>query len=120
MYYLAGFIDGEGCFRYSGCARASVTNSYPWVLEILQSLFGGTIRKKKRYSEKHKQVYEWEISGANAENYAYTVEPYLREKRRQAQLLYRVSDFPPHSAERAEIISAITALKHYEYAREEE
>ena len=115
MYYLAGFIDGEGCFRYNGTTNASVINSYPWPLHILKDLFGGSIRAKPKSKEEHKRVYEWEVSGDNARYYAAKVRPFLREKWRQADLVTRIMDEPKGSPARDELDRQLRELKHFEY-----
>jgi hypothetical protein len=118
MYYLAGFADADGCFRWKGnTTAASVVNCYPWVLEMYQDLFGGTIRMKPRLSPKHKQCYEWEVTGDACRKYAKVVRPFLREKWRQADALVRMMDHPPGSPERNEYIRQLSVLKRYTYLR---
>ena len=61
--YLAAFIDGEG-YIYIGKVgerlqlKMAVVNTCLAALRELQLLWGGSIAKKKRSSEKHKQAYE--------------------------------------------------------------
>lgn len=116
LYYLAGYADGEGCFRYNGTTAVSVINSYPWALQQFQRIWGGSIRKKPNTDPaKHKDVYEWEVTGANARRVAKELEPFLREKRRQAQLVVRIMQYPKKSAERMEMARQLKELKKYEY-----
>lgn len=113
-YYLAAFADGEGCFRWGGTARASVTNSYPWSLLAFQHFFGGKIRTLTRIPDM-KAVYEWEVSGAEARAYGKAISPFLREKRRQADLMVMAGTFPKGSPERDQCLKTLKELKHYEY-----
>lgn len=116
MYYLAGFADGEGCFRYDGrTTRAGVTNAYPWVLQMFQKMWGGSIRRRSPRSPNHKPVYNWEVSGELARAYSKDISPFLREKRRQADLVIRIMDQPSGSPERVEMIRQLKELKHVEY-----
>ena len=118
LYYLAGFADADGCFRWSGSTTAaSVINCYPWVLEQFRELFRGRIRARAVLSDKHKQCYEWEVTGVNARTYSRVIRPFLREKWRQADALARMMEFPKGSPERDEFIRQLKVLKTYAYLR---
>lgn len=86
LAYLAGFLDGEGCFTTtsSSIVIKSSNTSLP-VLNWIRETFGGSI---SLHSKRHqKQAYQWSINGANAERLCRKLHPYLREKKAQAALL---------------------------------
>lgn len=100
LAYIAGFVDGEGCIsmvrrkyeknpkwnvRYT--PRVTVTNGNREILEFIQSLFGGHMSEKKRYSEKHNTAWNLVISSTKSIYMATELLPYLRLKKPQAQLL---------------------------------
>lgn len=116
MYYLAGYVDGEGCFRWNGSTVcAGVTNTYPWVLQVFREMWGGRIRNKQKAKRHHKQAYEWEVSGADAARFAKDIAPFLREKRRQADIVRDLMGFPKGSDQRSEGVSLLAELKRVEY-----
>jgi intein/homing endonuclease len=89
--YIAGFFDGEGCIRIKESNKgensfyviAHLTNSYRPVLDEVQSLFGGAVRKQERTP--NKTIYNWCVSSAEAVDFLRTIAPFLKEKRRQAE-----------------------------------
>ena len=85
LLYLAGFLDGEGCFE---TRRLSVSNTYLPALERLQRAFGGTIRdlhnKPRRDTERH--CYQWYLGGQGYRDAIRDLLPYLHEKRAQAAM----------------------------------
>lgn len=116
MYYFAGYVDGEGCFRWNGSTvSASITNTYPAVLQGFQRIWGGSIRSRTKTCEHHKQSYEWEITGQNAAEYARDIGPFLREKRRQANIVAILMWHPKGSLFRDEAIHQLREWKKVEY-----
>lgn len=116
MYYLAGYADGEGCFRWNGSTVAAcVTNTYRGILREYQDLWGGSIREKQKMETHHKQAYEWEVTGSNAALYATEIGPFLREKRKQAALVERLMSYPLGSDTRNECIHQLKQLKRREH-----
>lgn len=89
--YIAGFFDGEGCVRLKQSNQnedsyyviAHLTNSYKPVLEEVQELFGGVIRKQERTP--NKTIYNWCVSSSEAVDFLRTVVPFLKEKKPQAE-----------------------------------
>ena len=94
LAYIAGYFDGEGCVEierdsrgYTGYSvRIVVTNTYPVILEELEDAFGGTVTSKIKYSQKHRQVYQWRVLSRDVYNFIDVILPYLREKKLQAKL----------------------------------
>lgn len=125
--YLAGLIDGEGCFsawRYWNASRidckpywqyscrANITNTNLQLMKWLVEHFGGGFLCKREATEQHKASYEWRPKGkANLKQLLLSVLPYLVIKREQAILLLEWVDLGYDSAERrAEIITKINIL----------
>lgn len=81
--YVAGFIDGEGCFILSHSITLKVSHTHFRTLKHLQSLFGGTIREHNHISHK-KQAWTWGLNGKDAIDCILAIRPFLIEKRSQA------------------------------------
>lgn len=89
--YIAGFFDGEGCVRIKEANQggnsfyviAHLTNSYRPVLDEVQELFGGALRKQERTP--NKTIYNWCLSSAEAVDFLKTISPFLKEKKSQAE-----------------------------------
>lgn len=95
LIWAAGFIDGDGCITIQNSKNgrygqptisASQANIEPLV--ILRELFGGSIRKhddnrKPTYSPS----YRWRLTATKAVEACRTLLPYLRVRRRQAELV---------------------------------
>jgi len=102
--YAAGIMDGEGCFtiwggkRYNSrshrrfACRISVGNTNGKILDLLYGLFGGSIRTKSNKDPKTEQYRNeliWELSSSKAKKACKLMLPFLRAKRKQAELLIR-------------------------------
>lgn len=93
--YIAGFFDGEGCVRIKQSNQhgnsyyviAHITNTNRAILKEVQELFGGTIRMQERGP--NKDVYNWQITSAEAVDFLQTLAPFLKEK--QTQATYAIS-----------------------------
>ncbi|MCJ7424754.1 hypothetical protein MUP01_10880 [Candidatus Bathyarchaeota archaeon] len=98
--YWAGFIDAEGAigitkqknekhvlgFAYT--PYASVTNTNLKILELLKQRFGGRIHKHNSKTFKNgKDLYIWYINAKSMKEFIYTIEPYLKMKKEQAQII---------------------------------
>jgi len=89
--YIAGFFDGEGCVRIKEANKgensfyviAHLTNSYKPVLEEVQELFGGALRRQERTP--NKTIYNWCVSSAEAVDFLQVISPFLKEKLPQAK-----------------------------------
>lgn len=82
--YLAGFMDGEGCFYISPAPQYKVhvrcSNTYKPIIDELQRIFGGSVREDKKQKSHHKQC----LVAKQAEDVCKTLLPYLKEKQSRA------------------------------------
>jgi hypothetical protein len=101
--YLAGLIDGEGCFSAWGywndsrtdckpywqySCRANVTNTNLQLMKWLVKHFGGGYRLAREATAQHKARYEWRPKGKNnLKTLLLSTIPYLVAKKEQAKLL---------------------------------
>lgn len=97
--YIAGLFDGEGHVFITEdkrpnyktslhILRTGVTNTHKETIEWLFSKFPTTLSKRVRHKEhpKWKPCYFWEASSNLAKDFLETILPYLRIKKRQAEL----------------------------------
>ena len=117
LAYIAGYLDGEGCFRVANTPIVCVANTYPYTLLGLQRLFGGTIRCRVRGDGKHRTQYEWTVCGDDARNCISVVRPYLWEKRLQADMLLEMFKYPRKSRRRIKLHKLLKDRKRIDYSR---
>lgn len=101
LAYVAGIIDGEGCISFSGrkaigegknysIYRVNVTvgNTSYWLLEYLQSNFGGSISSHYKIptGKNHKPAGQWALRNRSACKFLELILPYLHMKKLQAEL----------------------------------
>lgn len=115
LMYLAGFVDGEGCFRYRGSPVIEVSNTYPYVLVTLQSLFGGTVRQKRKNNPTSRTLYEWYCSGDTARQAMTILLPLLREKKPQVEILLEMGRYPKRSEYHRKLREKLIGLKRIDY-----
>ena len=90
--YIAGFFDGEGCVRIKQANQggnsyyliAHITNTNPVILKKVQDLFGGNTRVQEK--GRNKPIYNWYITSSEANDFLKTLQPFLIEKKSQAEL----------------------------------
>lgn len=89
LIYIAGYLDGEGSFELAGKTKPTpivrVSNSYKPTIEWIFNLVGGSLRNQGKLSVK--PIYSWNLSGENAVLFCHIISPYLKEKKRQAEIL---------------------------------
>jgi hypothetical protein len=99
LAYFAGFFDGEGCIQLCRTtARNRIKNPIGGVtigttvvnterppLELMQSVFGGTIHNKTKGYKSRYGAYYWMIHGKKAAPFLAAILPYLIIKRDQAE-----------------------------------
>lgn len=100
LIYAAGFLDGEGCFELLGpahksCIRIKVYNSYKPVIDWFLETFGGSYYNAGRMSIK--PMYAWSITGENCVNFCKLIIPFLKEKKRQAEIIVEFRDLGTYS-----------------------
>ncbi len=95
LAYLAGFFDGEGCVYIlkanakHGVAfslEISFTNADKEPLELARSLFGGKVSRSSDSRPKSKPSYRLRIRSNQALSALTQLLPYLRVKRKRAEL----------------------------------
>jgi len=137
LAYAAGIIDGEGCIGAYNVRQATSTKSpyaqvtirvamtSPLALKRLQSLFGGTLRAKKRINVK-RMVFDWCVRNRHAEAALRQLLPYLCEKREQAEVALALAELrrgqkrtvrltEADIAEREQYVQKLKDLKRVEY-----
>ena len=79
--YVAGFLDAEGHFRVTGRSgvAVSVKQKYRAICDALARMFGGSVLIDGEY-------FKW-VKCRGAGELLQQLEPYLRGKRRQAQII---------------------------------
>ena len=99
--YVAGVIDSDG---YIGLVRrrenrrkqyteqyvpiVKVTQAKPQAVEFIKNHFGGNNGIINPQSDKRKPLYRWEFSSIEkTKNFLEIIEPYLKIKKKQAQLV---------------------------------
>lgn len=108
LSYLAGAIDSDGCIsiRKSNYHRRirgdGVNDMYSErvtlkqvtidIPQLLKESFGGTFRHAKASTENSKPLYVYESSDKQAANACRLLLPYLRVKRRQAELVLELRE----------------------------
>jgi len=97
--YIAGYIDGDGCF-YSGTFFHKNIQVYEQSIQIIsvkkpvliefQKTFGGYICTKP-FKPNHKDAYSWTCKGPKAISLCYKVRNYLVEKTLECDLFIQLS-----------------------------
>ena len=112
LSYVAGYIDGEGCFSFNRSPEVSVTNTFPYTLRKLAEMFGGVVRT--RTQPDGREYFQWRIYGDNAIDFIHQVRPYLWEKLPQADLVLRIRDTEP-GPQRDGLRAQLKQLKRLNY-----
>jgi len=99
LAYIAGFFDGEGCIslckvkddsyrrNYNYMLAIHVSNTKLEILEMLHREFGGHFQRiKNKTTPNGKEIYVWALTRRIATRFIKAIYPYLRMKRRQAEL----------------------------------
>ena len=96
LSYIAGLVDGEGSISISKPTNSNnsftlevtVTNKDKQVISWLKESFGGGIRVKYKPEEKFywSDCYGWKISAQKGLVFLKKILPFLRIKKRQAEL----------------------------------
>jgi len=99
-YYLAGILDGEGCFCISKRGKKLKSdNSQPYrcvmtviitdkiLTDWLEKTFGGTVYEYLPENINHSKRYDWSIRGKNLEKLLKILIPKLKIKQKQAKLV---------------------------------
>ena len=97
--WVAGMIDADGCVTMCKSGPSSyrrpivvVDNTDHEILDELQRLYGGSLVKKRRDKEHHRQCWSWRLYGANIVlAFLKEIVPFMhcKVKRDRAQLLLK-------------------------------
>lgn len=102
--YLAGLIDGEGCFYLGNVKQGKYGSGLQWhsfikitscdeVLIIwLENTFGGSKDSRYRWTSKknfYRPVFNWQASGPMLDYILPLVKPYLIIKKHQCDVMLR-------------------------------
>lgn len=109
--WLAGLVDGEGCFRVGSSPTLAVETTCRTVIEECNRIISGTCTAVKRRTSLGRPVFRWRIHGDKAIEAAVTLAPFLKDKKEQAILLASFYNYPPKSAMRDAIIRRLKAMK---------
>jgi hypothetical protein len=100
LAYMAGVTDSDGWIginrsltrpqrranaRYQ--PQVTIVNTSMALMELFQSEFGGSIVRRQKVKENHKQTYYWRLGDRKAAAYCEQILPYLLVKKEQAKLL---------------------------------
>lgn len=84
IIWAAGIYEGEGTCNYNaGSERASVSQKGRWLVDRLQSLFGGSVTQQ---GQSHKDMWAWVVYGARARGFLQSIYGML-SPRRQYEVL---------------------------------
>lgn len=108
LAYLAGVIDSDGCIstqrtKYGDhvyfAPRVSIAGTRRNPHDLAASFFGGSVYRYVPKNPRHRPQFQWSRTGEGAANVLEELVPYLRIKKRQAQLgldLFEVVAVAPH------------------------
>ena len=102
--YIAGFVDGEGYLGlqpnhsfgepyYQPVLKIANTNRE--IMDWFHRSFGGSLYVRKYEDSKNKDGHVWSLNGRKLRPFLAVITPFLRIKRRQAEILiekYRLQD----------------------------
>jgi hypothetical protein len=109
--YLAGYLDGEGCFTYHRTPTVDISSIYPYTLQIFHDEYGGRIHQRDGPG---RCWYQWRVYGKSAIKLIADVLPYLHEKRAQALLVLEIRNLEP-GPQRSGLIAQLKHFKRIEY-----
>ena len=117
MAYIAGYLDGEGCFTFVNTPVIEITNTYPHTLMWIKQFFGGTVsmRSNTRNADKWRTTYRYKICGSNALHMCRSVSPYIQEKKLQVEAVLAMSKLPKQSEARKQLQKELSSLKVINY-----
>jgi len=103
--YLAGIVDGEGCFYFGKVKQGKYGNGTQWHCKLavtscdkcltdwLNDLFGGTKEQRYRYTSKRafeRPIHRWDASGLMLDYLLPKILPYLIIKRKQCETMIEI------------------------------
>lgn len=126
--YIAGFIDGEGCFSISKAHRSYnpvlvINNIASEVLDLLKAEYGGSIRYRRNGGFGTNFIFEWRLHAQGLRRLLPCILPHLVIKKEQALILEQfLGNQRPNggsqvsNAERDDRVEMIKELKELNHA----
>jgi hypothetical protein len=96
-------------------AVVSVSTTYPHILHWIKGLFHGTVSMKHQMRGNSRAAYSWRVYGLNAERLCTMILPYLKEKKRQAELVLQARSSPSNSESRKLAMDELKKMKRINY-----
>jgi hypothetical protein len=105
LAYLAGIVDGEGCFYFGKVKQGRYGNGTQWHCKLavtstdkaltdwLNDLFGGTKEQQYRYTSKkafERPIHRWDASGLMLDYICPKILPFLIIKKRQCETMIEI------------------------------
>ena len=102
IVYLAGYIDGDGCFYTGQVKQGRYGSGYQFAIKLIVSgcdkssidwmheTFGGNNSLQSRPAKNRPNdriVYHWTATGELLDYILPKIEPYLKNKKRQCQIM---------------------------------
>lgn len=97
LAWTAGMIDADGCITLNKAGQGrrrkpmiAIDNTDHEIIDELSRLYGGSVVKKKKYRDHHRQAWCWRLYGsAQIRTLLVDVYPYMRNamKRERARIL---------------------------------
>lgn len=128
LIYLAGYLDGEGSFASSPRGRISIIceNTHRPTLEWIKTTFGGRLVAVSAALKKPhwKPSWRWTLCDEAAAELCRSLQPFLREKAAQADILMQIQASKTRGGRRltqeeliwrAEMAARLKELKHVRY-----
>lgn len=105
LAYLAGIVDGEGCFYFGKVKQGRYGNGTQWHCHLsvtstdeclivwLNNLFGGNSERRYRWTSKKafcRPIYKWAASGEMLDYICPKILPYLIIKKKQCETFIEI------------------------------
>lgn len=105
LAYVAGIVDGEGCFYFGNVKQGRYGNGTQWHCKLaivstdkcltdwLNDTFGGYKEQRYRYTSKRayeRPIYRWDASGLLLDYLCPAILPYLIIKREQCLTMIEI------------------------------
>lgn len=82
--WAAGIVEGEGTIDSTPSERVTAVQKKAWILYRLQSLFGGSVKRRNSKGFKHGKVFVWMLCGARARGFLMSAYSFLSPHRKRA------------------------------------
>src|ERR1051326_5573144 len=126
LAYAAGVIDSDGSItiasdtwrvRVKGCSQTysenvSIGQCDSQALDLLVELFGGKLRVEKPRTEGRRAMFYWSATDKRAVKALTELLPYLRIKRRQAEIVLRLRDLKNRGREFNTYLEESPCIRH--------